>query len=304
MIRGVFFLCMMAFALITSCQPNPKMPKQEVRINLVSEPRTLDPRKSRDLSERVLMNMFFEGLTREGKTGKSELALAESIEVQENGSRYIFRLKEAYWTNGDRIRPKDFIYSWKTSLDPSFLSENAYQLFCIKNAELIKKGEMSSSDLGVLELDETTLQVDLEKPIPYFQELLSFSIFFPIHESMDFQGWDLNKVSLISSGPFSLKQWKHSDFIEAVKNPNYWDSKTVSLKGIHLFVVSEDTEMRMFEKKELDWAGSTLSTIPFDLVESYEKKNLLHLYPMFGTFFFRVNVEKEPFNNINIRKAF
>ncbi len=304
MSKYIVFLFVSVFSLITSCQPKSKLPEQKARINLVSDPRTLDPRKSRDLSERVLMNMLFEGLTREGKNGKSELALAEEVQVKEEGTRYIFRLKKAFWSNGDRITAKDFIYAWSTSLDPSFLSENSYQLFCIKNAESIKKGKKPISDLGVIALDENTLQIDLERPVPYFLELLSFSIFFPVHEIMDLQGWDLKKNALISSGPFCLKTWKHSDFIDTVKNNKYWDAKTVHLAGVHLVMVTEDTEVRMFEKKELDWAGSPISTFPFDLVDGFLKKDLLHLYPMFGTFFFRLNVEKFPFNNVNIRKAF
>ena len=304
MTKYVYFLFIVMFSLLTSCQPRPKTPSQSARLNIVSDPRTLDPRKSRDLNERILMNMFFEGLMREGKSGKNEFALAESVEVENQGSRYTFHLKKAYWSNGDRITSKDFIYAWKTSLDPLFLSENAYQLFCIKNAAAVKNGEKPSSDLGVFALDESTLQVDLETPVPYFLELLSFSIFFPVHEAMDKTGWDLSKTSLISSGPFSLKKWKHSDFIDIVKNSTYWDAKTVQLEGIHLVMVSEDTEVRMFEKKELDWAGSPLSTFPFDLVEAFQKKELLHLYPMFGTFFFRINVETPPFQNVNIRKAF
>ena len=69
----------------------------------------------------------------------SELALADRMEKLENGSRYVFHLREAYWSNGDRISSQDFIYAWKTALDPLFPSENSYQLFCIKNAEAIKK---------------------------------------------------------------------------------------------------------------------------------------------------------------------
>ncbi len=302
--KSIVLFCIAIFSIITSCQPKPKEPNQKVRVNLVSDPRTLDPRKSRDLNERILINMLFEGLTREGKTGKSELALAKLVEVHEAGSRYIFHLKDAYWSNGDKITAKDFVYSWSTALTPSFPSENAYQLFCIKNAEAIKKGEKSISDLGVFAIDESTLQIDLERPIPYFLELLSFSIFFPVHEAMDLHGWDLNHNPLISSGPFCLKQWKHSDFIDTVKNQKYWDAEAVKLEGIHLVMVTEDTEMRMFEKKQLDWAGSPLSIFPFDLVEGFLNKDLMHVHPSFSTYFFRINVEKPPFNNVNIRKAF
>lgn len=304
-ILGLFFVC---FSLITSCQPKPQEDRpnktKKARLNLVSDPRTLDPRKSRELNERILMNMFFEGLTREGKGGKCELALADRVDISEDNLCYTFHLKEAKWSNGDPILSNDFVYAWKSALDPNFISENAYQLFCIKNAEFIKKGEKSSEELGVKIVDKRTFEVYLENPIPYFLDLLSFSIFFPIHETMDRNGWDLSKQTLISSGPFCLKQWKHHDFIDAYKNPLYWDAQTVQLSGIYLVMVNEDTEVRMFEKGELDWVGSPLSTLPFDLLEKLKKQNILKSHPMLATSFFRINVEKFPFNNSNIRKAF
>jgi oligopeptide transport system substrate-binding protein len=306
--QHLVFIFFLLFSLLTSCQPKPKVdPKQnekKISINLVSDPRTLDPRKSRDVNERILMNMFYEGLMREGKEGKNEPALAETIDKSDDGLRYTFHLKKAHWSNGDPITASDFVYAWKTSLDPLFPSENAYQLFSIKNGEKIKKGETPSSELGAVALDEATLQIDLENPIPYFLDQLSFSIFFPVHAAMDVKGWDLSKESLISSGPFSLKQWKHHDFIQAVKNPSYWDADTVHLSEINLVMVTEDTEIKMFEKKQLDWAGSPLSAMPTDLIDSFKKQKTLCSHPMLGTAFFRVNTERFPFNNVNIRKAF
>ena len=295
--------------LFSSCHSSKNIEKKKmdtVRINIASDPTTLDPRKTRSLNERILTNMLFEGLTRSGKEGKSELALAKDVLISEGGTRYIFSLKEAFWTNGDKIRPRDFVYAWQKVLNPSFFSENAYQLFCIKNAQKIKKGELAPLDLGVKELDEYTLQIDLESPVPYLLELLSFSVFFPVHENMDVEGngWDLKKTELISCGPFSLKKWKHNDFIEVIKNNTYWDSETVALSSIYMTMVSEDTEMRMFENNELDWAGSPMSTLSFDVLKEVKEKGSLCSSPMMGTCFFRLNVEKAPFDNVHIRKAF
>ncbi|MBX9922753.1 MAG: peptide ABC transporter substrate-binding protein [Rhabdochlamydiaceae bacterium] len=299
--RSLFFLLASLFSLVSSCQPKPKseLPEQKVRLNLALDPMTLDPRKGRALNERFLIGMLFEGLARENAEGVNELALADRMEKLENGSRYVFHLREAYWSNGDRISSQDFIYAWKTALDPLFPSENSYQLFCIKNAEAIKKGEMLSSELGVTEIDALTLQIDLQYPVPYFFELLSFPIFFPVHKSMDF-----SKSELVSSGPFCLTTWKHNDFIEVVKNEKYWDAQAVQLQNIHFSMVSPETEIRMFEKKELDWAGSPLGDLPLDLLEKFRKESLLRTHPMLATTFFRLNTEKPPFTNANIRKAF
>lgn len=297
--RSLFFLFTLLLSLITSCQPKPKFPDQKIRLNLPADPMTLDPRKGRALNERFLIGMLFEGLVRENAEGVNEFALADRVEKLENGSRYVFHLKEAYWSNGDRITPQDFIYAWKSALDPLFPSENSYQLFCIKNAEEIKKGNKSASELGVYEIAPSTLQVDLQNPVPYFLELLSFPIFFPVHKSLDF-----TKTELVSNGPFCLTKWKHNDFIEVVKNQSYWDAGNVKLNNIYFSMVSPETEIRMFEKKELDWAGSPLGDLPLDLLERFRTENLLRIEPMLATTFFRLNTESPPFTNVNIRKAF
>jgi oligopeptide transport system substrate-binding protein len=296
--KAFFLFCFLP--LLFSCQKqgdNLEPKKKGISINILSDPTTLDPRKTRALNERILTNMLFEGLTRLDKEGKTSLALAEEVEISSDGKSYSFRLKEAYWSHGERIQPQDFIYAWQTALSPSFPSSNAYQLFCIKNAEEIKLGKKEAQDLGVYALDEKTLKIDLVRPVPYFLELLAFSIFFPVHPSMD-QG------NLVFSGPFVLKEWKHNDFIEVKQNPAYWDAKAVHLPSVYMTMVGEDTEMQMFEHKELDWAGSPMSTLPIDLLQNLKKEKVLHSSPMAGTVFFRVNTEKFPFHNKNIRKAF
>lgn len=299
------FLSYFFIVLLTctfSCQSKPKIDSKKettIRINIVDDPKTLDPRKSRSLGERNLMGMIFEGLTRSGKEGKSELALAQDVIISEDGLSYTFTLKEAYWSNGDRILSKDFIYAWQTALSSTFLSENAYQLFCIKNAKEIKEGKKSFSDLGVSAIDEKTLKIDLVNPVPYFFEILSFPVFFPVHKKID------NIPSeCISSGPFLLKEWRHNNFIEVIKNEKYFDANKVQLSSIYMTMVEQETEMQMFENKELDWAGSPISTLSLDRIKELKEKKTLRSAPMSGTRFFRVNIEKEPFHNINIRKAF
>ena len=44
----------------------------------------------------------------------------------------------------------------------------------IKNATAISEGTMEYTELGVKALDEKTLEVTLEKPVPYFLSLMSF----------------------------------------------------------------------------------------------------------------------------------
>jgi oligopeptide transport system substrate-binding protein len=68
-------------------------------------------------------------------------------------------------------------------------------------------------------------------------------------------------------------------------------------------MVEQETEMQMFENKELDWAGSPISTLSLDRIKELKEKKILKSSPMSGTRFFRMNIESGLLRNVNIRKA-
>lgn len=300
---------LVVFALIlSSCQKSPEAPKRALRINITSDPQTLDPRKARDLTTITLMKMFFEGLTRVSKEGDVELALAESLEYSDDGKSYTFHLKQSSWSNGDALVSEDFSAAWKSLLDPSFPSDVAYQLFPIKNARKAKLGEVTMDQVGISTPDALTLIVELEEPLPYFLEVLTLSSYFPIPSKAS-SNWSEDPANFIGNGPFLPETWKHSDVLQVKKNPRYWQAQDVRLESIDMFMVSSDTEMRMFEDGKLDWAGSPLSTLPIDAVASLKKENKLHVSPLSGTYFFRVNTAEDiqgrrnPLSSVAFRKA-
>ncbi len=308
----MFRFFVLFLVLLMGCQKHPSPTQlQTLRINIGSDPQTLDPRKARDLTAVTLMHMLFEGLTRVSKEGSLEMALAREVEISENGTQYLFHLRKSFWSNGDPVTAFDFAESWKTILDPQFPSDLAYQLYSIKNARKAKLGEMDLEQVGIQTPDPNTLIVELEQPIPYFLELLAMTSFLPIPHKMDMANpnWANLPETYVCNGPFLLESWKHSDQIRVVKNPRYWQTKNVSLNGIDLLMMPGDTEMRMFEEGKLDWAGSPLSTIPVDAVRSLRASQKLHINPFSATYFYRVNTaekfkeKKNPLSNALFRKA-
>ncbi|HEX2580299.1 MAG TPA: peptide ABC transporter substrate-binding protein [Rhabdochlamydiaceae bacterium] len=295
---GKFFYLFGLVFLLVGCSSNQH---SVMRVNLGAEPTTLDPRKARDLQAMTLSRMFFEGLTRINQEDKAELALAEKVDVSADGKMYTFTLRSAVWTNGDKVTAPDFVYAWTKSLDPHFPSDQAFQLYVIKNAKAAKEGKVGLDQVGVKALNEKTLQVELQNPTPYFLEVAALPIYFPFPAKAD-QNTDLKTV--IGNGPFILKEWRHNDLIRAAKNPSYWDASSVKLKEICLTMVQEETELKMFEKGELDWAGSPLSTLPINALSGLKKTGNLHVRPFLATYFFRTNVESELFEHPLIRKAF
>lgn len=305
-VRQVFLSLFFFLIVCSGCQTTQSSlsKQQTLRLNIGQDPQTLDPRKARDLVSTTVVRMFFEGLTRMGKNGKIEKALADQIDVSEDGLRYSFHLRRSFWSNGDRVTSFDFANSWKSILHPEFPTDTAYQLYVIKNARKAKLGEIGLEEVGIQTPDAETLVVNLEQPVPFFLELVSMVCFAP----MPYRGMKEN-VEHISNGPFLLKSWKHGDEIRAVKNPDYWEAEKIALSNIHLLMMSRDTEIQMFEDKKLDWAGSPLSTIPTDAIESLKKTEEFHISPFAATYFFRVNIKeqihekKNPLSSSFFRKA-
>jgi oligopeptide transport system substrate-binding protein len=304
--KPLFLLLALCFAF-ASCSSNPKkVNTSALRINIGSEPQTLDPRKARGTSSLTVVRMLFEGLTRIDPSDQPVLSAADNVQISDDLKTYTFHLRKSYWSNKQQVTAGDFSYAWKKILDPQFPSDYASQLYVIKNAKAAKEGKVSLDAVGIKVLDPLTIQVELEAPTPYFLELLAFPIFFPVNQRVDQADpkWADNCSTYVGNGPFTLVEWKHQDHLLVEKNEHYWDKEAVKLSQIQLVMVTEDTELKMYEKNELDWAGSPLSTLPLDALKSLKQNKSLIAKPLLGTYFIRTNTEKPPFTNKNIRKAF
>jgi oligopeptide transport system substrate-binding protein len=298
----------LSYLLLTffSCQPTTTN-SQALRINTRSEPRSLDPRCSRDISTATIQTMLFDGLFRLDENNEPIPSLAKKVEISENKKIYTFYLREATWSDGHAVTADDFVYTWQSSLSPSFPSEQTQHLYLIKNARNIKLGQMDAKHLGARALSDTILEVELENPTPYFLQVLFQPIFFAVPKHIDSveSNWMNNPQTFVCNGPFILKNWNHGSQILAIKNPMYWDANSVRLNDIIVSMVEDEhTEFYMFENGELDWAGSPNSSIPHDAIQSLKAEGLLHISPMAEFYCFKFNTKAPPFDNIKMRKAF
>ena len=299
-------------ALFCSCNGKPQKnlitQARILNISIPHDPPTMDPRKGGDELSSTLHFMLFEGLTRLMPDGSVTLAQAESIDVSSDKKYYTFHLKNTVWSDGSPVTAYDFEKSWKDILDPNFPSSNAHLLYPIKNADAAKKGLVPLADVGIKATDAKTLHVELIRPTPYFLELISFCVFFPINQAIDKKdhNWAFHGGShFTSNGFYILKKWKHSGDITIVKNPKYWNPQGVSLEGLRFIIVDHEmTVLQMYERGDLDLIVHYLSPLPTDALPQLKKRGILHSTPMGGSTLCTFNTRKVPFNNKNIRKAF
>ena len=127
-----------------------------------------------------------DGLTAVNEKGKTAPAIAKSWDVSDDGKTYTFHLRDAKWTNGDKVTANDFVYSWRKIIKDA--GNYAYMLgsggASVKNADALMELGANATDeqmatLGVTAKDDKTLVVELENKVPYFTDLMAFPCYFP-----------------------------------------------------------------------------------------------------------------------------
>ncbi|MCT7821073.1 MAG: peptide ABC transporter substrate-binding protein, partial [Lactobacillus crispatus] len=185
--------------------------KQTLNWMTKSELQTLDLSKVTDATSLDQINNSMEGLYRLGKNSKVENALATKTEVSKDGKVWHFTLrKNAKWSNGDPVTAKDFVYSWRRTVDPKTASQYAYLFSGVKNADDVVAGKKKVETLGVKADDNQHLTVTLDRRIPYFKLLMGFGVFFPQNEhAVEKYGknYGTSSKTMVYNGPFVSKGW-------------------------------------------------------------------------------------------------
>jgi oligopeptide transport system substrate-binding protein len=279
--------------------------KKDQVLNLVEKQEipTMDSALATDVVSFNALNNTMEGLYRLGKDDKPVEGMAKGEpQVSADGKIWTFKLRDAKWSNGDPVTANDFVYAWRKVVDPKTGSEYAYIMYDIKNAQAINEGKMKPEQLGVKALDDKTLQVQLETPVPYFKNLLTFGTFLPQNEKfVKQQGkkYGLEANTTLYNGPFVLSSWKHDDKWQLKKNPNYWDKNSVKLKEVNVKVVKDtQTMVNLYESKAVDRV-----LLDSEFVDKYKNDKDFRTEKEANVFFLRFNEQNPVLKNVDARKA-
>jgi len=290
--------------LLTGCSQTaaPTEKVQKVSYNAGAEPKTLDPAISTGVPESHIQTALFEGLTRIGEGEKVMPGIAKTWTANEDGTVITFKLRDAKWSNGDAITAEDFKYSWLRALAPATASEYSYQLYYIKGAEAYNTDKGDADAVGIKVVDPKTLEVTLAAPTPYFIALTAFHTLYPVNKKAVEASaeWSLKAETFVSDGPFKMQEWKHNDQVILVKNENYWDAKNVKMTEVN-FKLLEDNKAALtaFESGQIDGTEN----IPTEDIDRLKESKVLKIAPYIGTYYYRFNVTKKPFDDVKVRKA-
>lgn len=265
---------------------------------------TLDSVLYDDVYSSDNIGQIIEGLYKVNKKNEPILGIAKAEpKVSSDGLTYTYTLRDTKWSNGDSVTANDFVYAYQKVVDPSSGSQNANSMEVFKNGAKIAKGELKPTDLGVKALDEHTLQLTLERPVPYLAKLLTGTRFLPQDEKYAKEKgkkYGTSSDTVVANGPFTISGWDGTNEKWTLKkNKNYWDAKSVKLNQVKVSVVKEtSTGVNLFDAGETDF-----TVLADDFAKEKKTSDQYHSVSKSLVGYIGFNFKRETTANVHVRKA-
>ena len=211
-----------------------------------AESPSFDPGLTEDVDGSAHARDLFEGLMNQDADGNLIPGVATGFDVSDDGLVYTFTLRDnAKWSNGDPVVAGDFEYAWKRAASPELASPYSWYmgLMALENVDAVIAGDMPTDELGVTALDDTTLEVRLGQPLPYFAQMVVHTTTFPVHQAtVEAHGADWTKPeNIVSNGAFVLSEHIPNEKLVRVRNEQYWDNENTILDEVTALVIADES---------------------------------------------------------------
>ena len=309
----------MTVGMLTGCggdsgtSSTGEAPAQEVTVAISSTFATLDPALISTTHMAHVYGNMGSNFYRTDANGVLQYDLGESMEKSEDGLTYTFTIKEGLkWSDGEPLTAEHFVYGIKRAIgygpDNAYTKKNLVNF--IAGAEEAANAAMDVADMtnvGVTALDDTTFQVTLRTPCPYFERIFSGNVTSPMRPDFALEhdsSWSVNGT-YPSSGPMVLESISPEEEAVLVKNENYWDAENVTLEKATFVVMTDSTaQVNAFRTGDIDIAMS----VPSEVATNAEyEPNIVMPEKYVSNYFVLINsgpkAQVEALKDENVRKA-
>lgn len=251
----------------------------------IAEFDSINPILSNNQNVQDISKLIYEPLVTLSEDYKAEPCLATEW-AKTSDTTYIIKLREdVKWSNGESFTSDDVIYTIDRLKEIS--SIYAY------NVQYI---------IGVDVVDEYTLQITLDRSVPFFE----YNLTFPIMSESYYEGEDFS-TSTKNSNPVGTGMFKISDVqsssITLTKNENWWNinSQNPVLEEIVININSSMAEVyNSFKMGSIDFVNtSNLNYTDYIGTIGYNVKE----YPGREHVFLALNTQNTILSNVEVRQA-
>ena len=198
---------------------------QELTFVLNNDPDTIDPTITNNSFATPFIVNCFEGLVTYNEAGEVVPGNAETWSSNDDMTVYTFKLREGLkWSDGTPLTANDYVYSAFRVLDPATAGQYVNMISdYVVNGNEYYAGEVTAEEVGIKALDDLTLEFTLSAPCPYFVDLVSMWVYFPVQQAtVEANGdqWTTKADTYIGNGPFKVTEIKTGESYVLEKNEN------------------------------------------------------------------------------------
>lgn len=252
---------------------------------------SLDPAYSYDFTTNPVVTQITEGLLQFDENGHLQPLLAESWE-NVDPTTYVYKIREdVKFSDGTPMTVDDVLFSLERIKDPATAS---YVGWMYNNVDKIEK------------TGDWEITVTLKQPDTLWRYVVATTgghIVSKAYYEANEANFGKPDGGVMGTGPFEYVEWKTGSEITLKKNENYWDSASGPfLDNVVFKVLPEGTTIVTGLK-----TGQVTATInlPLDLIEVVQAMDnvTIDAVDSYMSNFIALNVDVEPFNDVNVRKA-
>jgi peptide/nickel transport system substrate-binding protein len=220
--------------------------------------------------------------------------LAERWSWQDNYRNLVFFLrKNVKWHDGQPFTAKDVKYTFDMVREAK---DAAAKL------RINPRKDWYANVESIEVADPHTVIFHLKRPQPSLLMMFAsgYSPVYPAHVPVnDFRS------KCVGTGPYKLKEWKKGEFIEFVRNPDYWVPNRPYLDGLKYIIIQErGTRFAALQAGRLDVSFPGEATKPMaDQLKASGAKLNFHLVGSNVNDNLIMNIKKAPFDNVKVRRA-
>jgi peptide/nickel transport system substrate-binding protein len=338
--RKLSYLLLFTYLIVTSCGSEDDLSNKKAnggaayggvfRFKSAEKIATLLPVSSSSIyTQRVASQIFETILTLDPESEKVIPGLAESYSVNSDATVFTFKIRkgvkfhedECFDGNSRELTAQDIKNTLDFACSKTIENEIHWMLINVikganKNYNSSKKGVVSKGVSGIKAIDKNTLTIELEYPFIGFVKLLAHRSLgvFP-KEAFDKYGNEIRKHP-VGTGPFMLEEWS-DEKITLNRNPNYWKKDEFGnqlpfLSGIEVtYAKDKKSELLAFRNQEIDLVlqipAEEIDHVLGSLEDAQAGKNVKHKIDSkasLSTAYYGFANGSEPFNNLNVRRAF
>ncbi len=220
--------------------------------------------------------------------------LAEKWSWQDNYRNVVFFLRKGVkWHDGQPFTSKDVKFTFDMIREapdaPAKLRINPRKDW-YANVEAVETP------------DPSTVVFRLKRPQPSILMMLA-SGYTPVYAAHVAPA--SYRTGCVGTGPFKLKEWRKGEFVEYVKNPDYWVKGRPYLDGLKYVIIAERgtrTAALQAGKVDISFPGDTSKTIAEQLRKTMPQLVVAPVGENVNNNII-MNIKKPPFDNLKVRLA-